>query len=322
MPSLQGFETTAQPFTVPEITPEIAVTYEDKNPGIRYEVGCGDDRPKTDASHATLQEAGHAPETTAMIRYYGAGAGLARVLGVTVAAQSPEALSQYAGSFVDFTKEVVGRIEATSNIKVAMHSAESNEGNPATFNPASSEGLGCAYAANVGALANICASDTGHAELTTTEGVSLLGDSVEHELIKRANDSFGNHFFGKEYATTGLTRNDYVELGLPTQVLKGAHAKPADTFVVANFTAEKVSNPTRAAQEGRQFYDVDVTQAAEMLMRAFPELKLDPEILLAVMDQDIRATRVALAGGNAADLELRRFGDPQTALTYLKSLQI
>lgn len=320
--SVQNFETTTQPFVVPEVAPNIAATYENKNPNTKYEVGCGDDRPKTSESHTALQQAGTAPETTAMIRYYGAAAGMARVLGVAVAAQSPDALAQYSGSFVAFTKEVVDRIEATSNVTVEMHSAESNEGNPAAFNPDSAEGLGCAYAANVGKLADICVRDNGHSDLTITEGTSLLGDSVEHELVKRANDAFGSHFFGTEYGTAGLTRNNYVELGLPTQVLKGSHAKPQDTFVIANFESDKVSNPTLAAQEGLQFYNVDVTQVAEMLMRAFPELNLDPEVLFAVMDQDIRATRVALAGGNAADLELRRLGDPQMALTYLKSLQI
>ena len=57
----------------------------------------------------------------------------------------------------------------------------------------------------------------------------------------------------------------------------------------------KVSSPGVANAAEKPFYDNDVTAVAEMIMRAFPELRLNPRIILAAMDHDIRATRAALA---------------------------
>lgn len=318
--NLEALETKT--VEIPEISPEVMATYETKDVDAVYELDCGDDRRATDASRHALNEAGVAPETSAVIRYYGAAVGITRVFGTAVVAQYGEdALRSYAqGSFVDFTKDVVTRVENKNNVKLVVHTGESNEGNPAQFDPNSENGLGCAYAANVGAVANICANNEDHHSLTKEEAPALISTSVQDTVVQRANETFGKYFFGDEYAQVGLTRQDYVELDLPVEVVEGNHAPANETFVVANYTLDKLSNPVTAEQAGLKFYENSVTQVAEMLMKAFPELQLKPEVLFSVMDQDIRATRAALAGGSAADLELRRYGDPKVALDYLNAL--
>lgn len=322
--TLEYNETACQ---VPEISAELAATYETKDPNIRYMFGCGDDRELTDESLEALIESG-SPDTEAYQRYYGAVEGAARVTAVAIAAQYPEAFANYKGTFVDFIGDFKQRAEnANKKVRFALHSAASNEGNPRSFNPDAPTGLGCAHAAGAGAVANICANSAAHKELSAIEQPQMFGSDDLLDMVSGANDAFGRKFYGEEYATAGVTRDDYSTLNMPVQILAGAHAPVRKTRVVVNFHVDKISNPSAAIDAGLPAYNNDVTQLAEIIMRTYPELKLDPEILLAVMDQDIRATRAALASHDAepnttaADLVVERYGDPQEATNYLRALQ-
>lgn len=308
----------------PELNGDYLATYEVKRPDIKYAVGCGDDRPLTDESRETLLDTGHESlETGAYIRYYGGEAGMARVFATVALTDGfGDTLKAMGDSFVEVMTEVRRRIEATSHVVLNLHSAESNEGSPTTFAPGSENGLGCAYAANLGVVGQICADFPDHKALSDTETTDLFGDTANSEEIRKANQTFDDLYF-PDPSIVGLSREEYVEAGVPVQILKGKHAPAAETRVAINFTPDRVSNPQRATEEGKPFYNNDVTQVAEMLIRAFPELNLQPETLLRVMDSDIRATRFALAKdeGGAEALKVYRVGSPAEALKYLHKVK-
>lgn len=306
---------------MPELSPELAATYEMRDPKIIYELGCGDDRPPTQESLTTLAEKGTDPNE-AMLRYYGGLTGVTRVLLLTLLAQGKREIidSQFNGSFVDVMKNIKSDIEAKNKVRLALHTAEGNEGNPIQFDPTSENNVGCAYAANAATIAEICATDPTHAKLTQREGQLLGNTRSVAGNVQAANRALNDRYF-TDTSVAGLTRTDFTEMGVPIQVLRGAHAAAEDTLVVMNFSIDQLSNSTKAAATGRPFYNNDVTQVAEMLIRTYPEFKLDPTTLFAVMDQDIRATRAALTGGNATELEQARIGNPEDAIAYLESVQ-
>jgi hypothetical protein len=307
--------------TTPEISTELAATYVDKQPDQTYLVLCGDDRELTEESREELAKLDVADPDTA-IRYYGGAIGVSKVTAVAVVAQhGPEILEQFDGGIGEFNAAINKRTEGTNNVILATHSAEANEGNPAVLASSSELGLGCAYGALEHAVADLN-SDPAVLEVAKSDKQRLSGsaDSTTIETVAEANASFRDRFFK---ADKGLSRDDFHTLGSPTGIVRGAHAKVADTSVVINFHPNKVSNPRAAAEIGQQSYNNDVTQVAEMILRANPELSLDPRVLLDTMITDIAATRAALASGeglSADDLKLLRYGDYEEAVSYLESI--
>lgn len=316
---------------IPEISPERAATYEDRDPNKVYLFECGDDRGITDESAEKLaQELG--VEKYAMLRGFGGLFGVARTLGVAVAIQyGPEALKAYGGDLEQFAMDLKSRVESTSNVKLVAHSAEANEDNATQLNPASEKGIGCAYCAAMGGVCGLCQADSPLIPLARTEQAALFGDDSLVDQVSQGNSAFEQHFFPTQGKNFAITRSSLIKSDVPTLILAGQHENASSErnrrdkkiVVVENFQTDKVSNPNRAIEAGVPFYNNDVTATAEMLIKAYPELKLSPAILLAVMDQDIRAVRAALAdheGLNAEDLPLERNGDPKAAISYLESL--
>lgn len=281
-------------------------------------IGCGDDRDPAEA------------ENMAWLRYYGGIAGMARVTLVTLLLQYGEnSIRPFEGKFINFAKEFSNRIESASEGKLVagMHSAEGNEGGLA-YNPHSENGLGCAYAALIGTVTSLNA-DEGVVQLGVVEQGNIFG-TTDHlatpQRIADANANVGKAMFGDHYETFGLTRADYAALDVPVTTLRGKHAPAANTNVVINFTPNKISDPVKAATDGRPFYDNDVTQVAEAILTAYPELDLDPEILLRVMEHDIRATRAALVHhetheADASRLEVLTLGSANEAIQYLNAIK-
>ena len=311
--------------SIPEISTERQATYSRKDPNIEYLILCGDDRNVTAESIAALKEQGfEKPENS--IRYFGGEVGIMRVFALAVAVQyGEEVLARYSKDPVQLTDDVNTRVEATNNVRGGIHSAEANEENPAQINEHSEKGVGCAYCASFGGVCSICAHNEAAAELAKSEQSKLFKDNSLVEPVIEANRKLEDHLFDGNGADRGLGRSDFAKLGAPVAILEGPHGASEDLVVVQNFT-DKVSDPGMANESGIRFYDNDVTQVAEMLMRAFPELKLKPRILFAVMDHDIRGVRVALAShdgeADASRLALERYGDPEAAIAYLESLDI
>lgn len=312
---------------LPEIDEELKATYETRRNSEVITIDCGDDRRRTAESKAALLELGVAPQVDSYLRYFGSQTGIIRDLAITLALQyGAEALEQWPGDFDDFVAQATRRIEGSQNIVFVKHTAEKNEGNKASFDPESENGLGCAHAAGIGAVTDIATNHEPTRELALVEQPLIVGSDSYVESVIKANRDTGEHFFGRNMKTFGLGRADYQKIGGPVSVLEGDHALSSDTFVVYNFTTDQVTNPDKAHEINRPFYDVDMTQVAELLIRAFPEFKLKPKVLFAVMDQNTRATRAALAshdGDHSVDasrLAVKRYGDPEAAILYLESI--
>lgn len=317
-------ETEQQPTTTPEISAERESAFAEKNPDGTYYLFCGDDRNLTPESAEALSSPDTEHPDTA-IRYYGGEVGPARVLAVAIAAQyGPEALQAYQGSFADFVQDQSSRISAALKVRLGVHSARDNEGNGSQLDGASEKGIGCAYAAGAQAVTQLSGSEA-LVNLGQAEERQLFGEGAGYvDRVAEANRAVESHFSQGGQVSFGLDRSDLQRLAAPVAILEGAHASVDQAVVVMNFHADKISNPRRANETNVPFYNNDVTQVAEMLIRANPDLNLDPRILLAVMDQDIRATREALAsheGKHADDLRVERYGDPQAAIAYLESIK-
>lgn len=312
---------------VKEVSADRAATFLVKDPTKKYLLSCGDDRNMTDASadhlRSTFVDIDLADPNTA-IRYYGGGIGIARITATVVAAQyGPRGLEQFGNDFVAFVSDNQQRVEATSGVVLTEHSAEGNEGNPDHIDEDSTNGLGCAYAANVGTV-SLYNQDPDTASLAKHEAVALgVNEQLVMSTVAQANANVSDHFFVDNKAF-GFTRKEYGLLqNMHDVILAGSHAHTTEAVVVVNFHADKVSNPQAANESGVPFYNNDVTQVAEMIMRAYPELNLDPKIILSVMLEDIAATRKALAAGDgleAKDLKLEYYGNPAQAIEYLESI--
>ena len=305
---------------VAEISELKEATFIEKDPSKTYWLACGDDRNATAESADNLNEAGVESIETA-IRYYGALAGISRVLATTLVEQyGSEALEDLPDDFVELMKEVQSKVEGDGKVRMSMHTAESNEGNSTSFDAQSEQGVGCAYAAGAKVVTEINASSA-NKKLTSEEYLLVSGQEDPFDRIADANTVVADHYFGGEAA--GLSRRDYVEIGVPVEVLAGSHARADVATAVVNFKPDRISNPRHANEDSEPFYNNDVTQVAEMLIKAFPDHQLDPETLIKVMLSDIAATRTALAAQDnlqPTDLRLEVYGSYDEAVEYLQSV--
>lgn len=305
-----------------EISELKEATFVEKDPKATYYLSCGDDRNLTEESGAALAELGvESPDLT--IRYYGAAIGGSRVVLTTLAEQYGEdGFDGLPDSFTEAVDDFARRAESSSKVRMTVHSAEKNEASTAHFDTDSTNGLGCAYAGGVKVVTELN-QDKSVQTLAAAEFTDMSGESVAQNSIASANRLVSERFFSD--MQSGLTRSDYTELGLPVAIHAGEHAHASEATVVVNFHADKVSNPRHANEEAVPYYDNDVTQMAEIILRAYPEYELDPETLLKVMINDIAATRQALASHDdlqASDLRLETYGSYHDAVAYLKALEI
>lgn len=311
---------------IPEISEIKKASFVTRDPNTAYLCACGDDRCLTRGSCAALEAQGIETPDVA-VRYFGATIGLARIAALTILQQhGREALETYGGNFENFVSDAVKRIQDRNKVTLGLHSAAGNEGIDDVLNPQSEKGLGCAYAALLGAISELNSNDsviaTGRSELT-----SLTGEEIEQQFqnIVTANGNFTDIFSIDPSA--GITREQFRSLGLPVGILEGSHktVKGNNVRSVLNFTSDKLANAYEANKTNEPYYCNDVTIAAEMLLRAYPEFKLQPRTLLDTMIQDIAATRQALAASeelSAADIASEKYGTYDEAVRYLESLEI
>ncbi len=324
--SVHETEQTHEQVLTPEISAERQATFVDMIPGTTYLALCGDDRELTVESAEQLAENYEVESPDTSLRYLGGVMGIARVAAVTIVAEHGiETLAKFGNSFVDFVSTTTKLVEATSNVKLAAHSARDNEGNGVAIDHESDMGLGCAYAHGIGTVTDLNSNRT-IIDLTVVEQPKLLPKApLSLDQIAEANRLVGELFFGDDPNEFHLGRKDYQELDAPVGIVEGQHNLAADAVAVENFHIDKVSNPRMANKNGVPYYDNDVTQVAKMIMQAFGDIKLSPAVMFQVMDGDIRAVREALASGeglHADSLKLERYGDPEAAIAYLESLDI
>lgn len=309
---------------IPEISPEREATYENKNVEGTYYLFCGDDRELTEESANALRLEGVEDPDNAL-RTFGAGAGTARTIATALCANGGSgALESYRGKYMQFIKDSGERLKAAANLIPGTHSGEANEEHSSVLNHDSENGIGCAYAANAQLVTQLNYSDD-ILQLATREIEQLSGKKPEKiEAIALASKEVEAIFSSDGQQTFNLDRDDLRDLDIPTAIVKGSHAKAADTAVILNFHTDKVSNPRKAKEQGIPAYDIDITQECEAILKANPDLNLDPRTLVETKIVDICATRKALAGSEgkeAADLHIERYGDYETAVSYLESVK-
>lgn len=306
----------AQELLVPHISEERADTFTDVDPTKKYAGFCADDRQPTEASRQANLKEGFAEE---YYRIFGGRYGLSKNTAVAIASVDPAILSKYGGTFLEFDEEVAGRVEQTSGVVFGKHSAEKNEDNPAYLHLGSCLCMGCLYATNIGKVGLLNFEDPDVDELARMEQKILFGDDDMLSSIKKGNEGFMTGFGLDEGFS--INRDTAVADGSPVSILDGDHATIDDgVVVVQNYMVGKISNPGEAIKRGIPFYNNDLVAAGRMILNAFPELKIDPRKLLAVMDHDVRATRAALAGledKKVHEMPLQRYGNPDDAISYL-----
>jgi hypothetical protein len=235
------------------------------------------------------------------------------------------------GGFLWWGSELSRLAEKRADVIPTAHSAVKNEKNKSELNadPDLSSPLACAYAFNIGEITHIAGRNKSVQRLSTDEYRSLFGpftNSENVEFAAEANRKLSVAEFGDEPRKFAITRSQLLSTGMPTMLLHGDHAHSADTFLLANFSQEKLTDPSAAQEIGRPYYAIDFTHAAETIIKSLPEARLDPEILLAAMLLDVCATRAALAAhdgpANPERIALVRYGDPEQALEYLRNLQL
>lgn len=318
--------------TVPEIDSEVQKAYIDRPEG-PIVMGCSDDRPCTHESAAHFREQHLLAGENGYLRYFGGLAGLSRSILVAASVQyGPQTIERLnKGKFTDFVNIVQERAMAKTKVNAALHSDNASEGNGDHFDPTQESPVGCKYAASLLPVASLATENDSVHRQSVTEIKALFGISDDEAKARIDEIAASNGLFAQRFAETspdktGLGREDYAASKAQVMILEGDHAPTEETFAVVNFTADKISDPAKAQELGHQHYTVDITQAAEVAIKSFPELKLDPEILMQVMLVDAIATRTALASADgAADparLEVRRYGDPREAISYLAGLSV
>ena len=291
-------------------------------------LSCGDDREAKPESITELASLG-LPVDRPFLRLFGGKYGAANILAVTTTAQyDPQyTRSKLGHDFHGLAEEVAGRA-ADLRVFMISHSSEGAERDPAKIHPELESPLGCARIAALGKVNQLSARDQLTIRVAEADSESLFGLSGQaagfHELPGAVAQS-SHLYFGEQPQNYSISRKQVA--GSPVIVLAKDHAKPEAEGVihVVNLKSDMVSDVSEAVAKGVYYYDSDVTIAAEVLMRSFPELGLDPRILLNVMLLDQAATRTALAAsdGGPADpqrIPSQRYGDGRVALDYLSSL--
>ncbi len=311
-------------YEISELSAERQATYSERDRTQRCFCLCGDDRCLTAESTDALKREGAASPDNAL-RVFGGAQGIAHIFAVSIAAQyGRQKLQEITdGDFVGFIKNVSTRCDELGFI-ACNHSADKNEEDRCNVNPSSKNGIGCARLANAQTVA----------ELNYSEDIIKLGKNEERAIFTASDDSYidtiataNQHivsvFTNEGQKTFNAGRSELIAAGSPVGLVTGAHAPADETVVALNFHPNKVSNPRMAYERNLAFYDIDVTQVAELVMKLQPELNLQPRIIFEAILQDVRATRKALAASenkSPEDLKIEIYGRAEDGLAYLNSI--
>lgn len=314
---------------MPEIDEARKSTFENRHyPTV---LGCGDDRGITPESIKFLISQG-LPMEHPYLRYFGGIFGVSRTVLVTIGAQyGRQRLAQAAnGGYFGFTRQLAEGARE-HGVYMISHSADGTEGGPREIRYDLGSDIACAYAAGMGGVSTLSARDQMAIRVAQFESQSCYGRTESNSNfghIVKGNEIFMG-LLGNDPAGFKITRRDLARTNTLGMMLHGGHAinDPEEGNKVKhalNFTRDMVSNPLEANRLDVPYYDNDVTQVAELIIKTMPELQLDPAILLDAMMLDASATRKSLASlDGPADpqrLESVRLGDPKEALEYLRSL--
>ncbi len=315
---------------VPEISEAIKVTFinlGEISPANPIAVGCGDDRPCAEESIDGLTARG-LPLERPFVRIFGGKYGAANILLISAAAQHgiDTARQRLGTDYFEVADELAGRA-AELGVVLMTHSARHAEGG-AELDTSSDRPIACAKAAALGKINHIGTANPLAIRVAGTDSEAILGDAHDSDGFGRLPSAISEMnmvYFGTKPEEFAVSRRAVVESGTAAMVLEGDHAPSEKTQHVYNLMPDKVSDVNEAIARGLHYYDSDLTTMAEILLRAYPELDLDPATLLQAMILDATATRLALASGDGqADprrIQAVRYGEADQALTYLSELK-
>ena len=312
-------------YAMPEVSEEIKNTFTK----IEYPLvlGCGDDRGCTDESAAALTELG-LPMDRAFARLFGGKFGAANILAVAAAAQhGPDFVQRRLGTDFYALSEELSQRAKQHGVYMLAHSAQSNEDNPAQININSENAVGCARIAALGQVNDIAANNQLAIRVGEADAEAIFGNLETTTSFPELAEKFAqtsNIFFGDNPKSFAIARDEIIKTNTQAMVLKGSHAPSEQAKHVINLEWDELSDANEAAVRQIYYYNNDVVVVAAALIKSYPELELDPNILINTMLLDAAATRTALAAGDGAPdpqrIESLRNGDGREALAYLYSL--
>lgn len=312
-------------YTMPEINEEIKSTFTK----IEYPIvlGCGDDRGCTGESTATLTDLG-LPVHRAFARLFGGKFGAANILAVAATAQhGPDFVKRGLGTDFYALSEELSRRAKQHGVYMLSHSAESNEDNPIHLNKNSEKAVGCARIAALGQVNDIAANNQLAIRVGESDAEAIFGNLDTTTSFPELAEKFAqtsNLFFGDNPKSFAVAREKIIKTNTQAMVLKGSHAPSEQAKHVINLEWDELSDANEAAARRIYYYNNDVVVVAATLIKSYPELELDPNILINTMLLDAAATRTALAAADGAPdpqrIESLRNGDGREALAFLYSL--
>lgn len=272
-------------------------------------VDCGDRRPLTTESLQQRRE--NMGREIVPTRYLGGASGLTLTAITAFASQAGEQGARgflggiNAETFTDFAADLTNRAKRQKGIDIHQHSADSNEGNPlhiAHDHKDRESPLGCALAANIGAIAHkatepgilldaqaiACEAGLSFPLREAQEGVQVLADHVPKAL--------SIHRGALHHA---ITKSKY---HTPIAILKDVATTPDhdDLAVVIDFAQY------RSQADGSKYHHTPAI-ASEQLPELLPEFAIDKELMAASALLVGAATRAVLSGEdtpNALPVEL------------------
>lgn len=266
---------------------------------------CGDDRPATEASadalHTSHPDVMDIREGYASI-YSGFAGAVKNALVTGIVQYGPEFV-QRVGGFNGMSEKLLrfASDNEDDSIIAGLHSAESNEENAATFNAHCDNPMGCAYCMGVGATSQLTVTNPEISDVARDDQVHVFGSDDFFEDLKGAHQTLLEEGTDGQMGNFAIARAEYRELSkqLPVQVLQGNHTGARTSGVISNFDRSTVGSATKAHEAGQDIYREDIAIAAEYVLRALPEYKLNPEILLRAFQLDSTSVRAVLASHDA-----------------------
>lgn len=297
-------------------------------------LGCGDDRSVTTQSSAKIaaQYADALPLSEGYASMYGAASGVAKnVLVVGVVQHGAAFVEQIGGFDGAFEKAVSGLLADNSNVLPALHSAESNENDPASFNPHAEGKVGCAYAEGVGATSALLIDENDPLirDQARRDQIAIFGNDDHVDELLNSHQIFLEKATRSEGSEFAVGRGAYTTADVPIMILAGAHTKAKTSGLIHNFDLHKVRSTTVANEQSKDFYNQDIAIVTVATIQAFQEYNLDAELLMRAYVLDSTPVRAVLAAGDAdpdlhgkldpRNLAMGVLGDPQAALISLQS---
>jgi len=278
-------------------------------------IGCGDDRPPTpESTDVLMADKGdrvmHPMRGYASI--YGATAGLAKNSLVVGAAQFGDSFITAVDGFDGIMKLLV---DNSSNPQT-LHSAVANEQSPRHFSCDSESPIGCAYAAGIGATADLLArSSSAIRDTARADQQYVFGSDDGFDQLLRGQRAFLDHV----QAHFAVNRNHYRRYRqqfsdrLGIMILEGAHTGAKTSGVISNFSLTEVGSSVIAHEQQLDFYRLDIAVATDVILRTLskpllklsPNYVLSPELLMRSFQLDSTPVRAVLA---SADRDSRLAG--------------